>query len=242
MKCLALGILLLGLVACAENTDFPVGTQGGGPPAGQGAVPIVIVGHVCVVTDPRFLVSGCINTAATNLTVAVGTQVATITPNGSFVINAPTAITPTSTVTVSGVGVIPSTQLLAPQNQVLPSNVIVPVLREDLFARVLAANGIVLTPGSGTIVATVVRGGIPVSGVNVISTPSPAFGPFFDGTTPTAFTLNGTGAQGVALLPGFNVGTPVQLSFTDSGSTSETTVGGVQVIDGGITFVEGILP
>jgi hypothetical protein len=78
--------------------------------------------------------------------------------------------------------------------------------------------------------------------VTATSTPSPAFGPFFDGTTPTAFTLNGTGAEGVAFFAGFNSGTPVNLTFNDLATSTETTVGGVQVINGGITFVEGILP
>jgi hypothetical protein len=138
-------------------------------------------------------------------------------------------------VTVSGVGIIPSSQTLTPA-------AVVPALREELFSRVLAANGIVLTPGSGSIMATVVRNGQPVTGVTANSTPSPAFGPFFDGTTPTAFTLNGTGAEGVVFLPGFSPRTPVDLTFNDIATSTETTVGGVQVINGGITFTEGILP
>ena len=222
------------LAACTSSGgDYPIIAQGGAPPSGAGTTPLVIIGRVCVLTDPRVLTS-CIATGAQNLTVTIGNSVTTTALDGSFTINTPTSGA-TGTVTVTGVGVVPSSQVLAP-------NLLVPVVREELFSRILAANGIVLTPGSGSIVAGIERGCTPVQGATVTSTPSPAFGPFFDGTTPTAWTLDGTGAEGVAFLPGFSTGTPVNLTFNDVASSSETTVGGVGVIDGGITFVEGVLP
>jgi hypothetical protein len=229
-------VLLLALAACQNGgDDFPVVPQGGPAPGAGGGSTVVIVGRVCVLTDPRVFTS-CVDTGAQNITVTVGNQVTTTAVDGSFVVNTPTATDagPT-TITVSGVGIIPSSQTLTPA-------AVVPALREELFSRVLAANGIVLTPGSGSIMATVVRNGQPVRGVTAISTPSPAFGPFFDGTTPTAFTLNGTGAEGVVFLPGLSPTTPVDLTFNDIATATETTVGGVQVINGGITFTEGILP
>lgn len=231
-------VLLLALAAChpSDENDFPVVPQGGPAPGGAGGSTVVIVGRVCVLTDPRVFTS-CVDTGAQNITVTVGNQVTTTAVDGSFVINTPTATADAgpTTITVSGVGIIPSSQTLTPA-------AVVPALREELFSRVLAANGIVLTPGSGSIMATVVRNGQPVRGVTAISTPSPAFGPFFDGTTPTAFTLNGTGAEGVVFLPGLSPTTPVDLTFNDIATATETTVGGVQVINGGITFTEGILP
>lgn len=117
------------------------------------------------------------------------------------------------------------------------------MLSQDLFTQIAAANGINLTRMTGTssIIASVTRGGVLVSGVQVAATPAPAFGPFFDGTSPTGFTLGGTGVQGISLLSGFRNG-PVNLTFRDPAVGSETTVGGVQVIDGGVTFVEGNLP
>jgi hypothetical protein len=234
-------LAILALAACtnAQGDDFPITTQGGGTPGGGGgSSTTVIIGRVCVLTDPRSFTS-CLTTGAGNLTVTVGKTITTTATDGTFTITTPAvtidAAVPT-TITVTGVGIIPSAQTLTPA-------ALVPALREELFASVLAANGIVLTPGSGSILTTVVRNGQPVSGVTAISTPSPAFGPFFDGTTPTAFTLNGTGASGVVFFPGF---TPtsggVNLTFTDAATSTETTVGGVQVINGGITFTEGILP
>lgn len=238
MRSLAFLALVAACVAACTNggPDYPITTQSGVAPGGTGGSATVIVGRVCVLTDPRNF-SSCITIGAENLTVTIGNQVATTATDGSFVINPPTitADAGPTVVTVTGVNVIPSSQVLAP-------SVLVPVLRQDLFSRVLAANGIVLTPGSGSIMAAIVRGGQPVSGVTAVSTPSPAFGPFFDGTTPTAWTLNGTGAEGVAFFPGFTPGSPVNLTFNDVATSSETTVGGVQVINGGLTFVEGILP
>ena len=233
-------LALLVLVGCTDTgPDYPIITQGGAPPGGQGTTPTFIIGRVCVLTDPRNFAS-CITVGAGSLTVTVGNQVTTTAQDGSFTINVPTTGTGpgsafTPTITVTGVGIIPSSQTVSP-------NALVPVLREDLFSRILAANGITLTPGSGSIMAAVVRGGVPVGGVTATSTPSPAFGPFFDGTTPTAWTLDATGAQGIVFFPGFNVGGPVNLTFTDLATSTETTVGGVQVINGGLTFVEGNLP
>src|SRR5439155_23325931 len=109
----------------------------------------------------------------------------------------------------------------------------------DLFGRILTANGIVLTQGSGSIVGTVTRGGQPATGITVTATPSPAFGPFFDGSTPTAWTLDATGLRGVVLLPGITTG-PANLTFSDLASSGETLVAGVPVVEGGVTFLNDV--
>lgn len=245
MRSLAFALAVIAAGCVNSDEEYPVTTQGGQPPAGGGGSAQTITGRVCLVTDPRFLAQ-CTETGVDGLTVTLTTpttsgQVTTTTTTaatGAFVINSPAAVAATgpTTFTVTGPGIIPS-------SQVLSTNTNVPVLSQDLFTQISAANGINLTAGTGTgsIIATVTRGGVPVSGVQVAATPSPAFGPFFDGTSPTGFTLNGTGAQGVSLLSGFTVG-PVNLTFSDAAAASESTVGGVQVINGGITFVEGNLP
>lgn len=238
-----LAVLVAGCVN--DDTDFPVTTQGGPAPNGSSAGTATITGHVCVVTDPRFLTQ-CVTTNVDQLTVTLttpttsGTVTTTTTTatDGTFVIHTPvvTAATGPTVFTITGPNVVTSSQLLRP-------TVNIPVITTDLFNQIASANGIALTEttGTGSIIATVTRGGVPVSGVQVAATPTSAFGPFFDGTSPTGFTLNGTGVQGVSLLSGFHVG-PVNLTFTDPALASETTVGGVQVINGGITFVEGNLP
>jgi hypothetical protein len=241
-------VLAVGLAACVnEDTQFPIVTQGGNPGAGGGGTTTTttIAGRVCLVNDPRFLTQ-CVTTGVDGLTVTLTTPTTTspvtttttTTANGSFVITTPTTTVATAptTFTITGPTIVPSTQTLV-------TGVNIPVLSQQLFDQIALANGINLNEntGTGTIIASVNRAGTPVSGVTVVATPNPAFGPFFDGTSPTGFTLNGTGAAGVSLLSGFHSG-PVNLTFNDAGLGTETQVGGVQVVDGGITFVEGVLP
>jgi len=138
-------------------------------------------------------------------------------------------------VSVTGSGIVPATTQLN-------ANAQIPVINQALFDMMVLQTGIVTTHGSGSILATISRRGEPVANITAVATPAPAFGPFFDGTTPTGFTVNPTGAQGVVFFSGAPVNTPVSVTFTDPATQTETTVGGVQVIDGGITFVEGNLP
>ena len=206
-------------------------TAGGGVGGGSGSGSNSITGRACVLLDPRDL-GGCASSGAGGLQVALGTSTATTAPDGTFSMQAPQGTG--LSFQVSGPGVVPTSQPFAANNSI-------PVLTEDMFNQVLGANGIVLTPGSGSILASVVdRGGIPVAGATAMSTPSPAFGPFFDGTTPSAWTLNGTGERGVVLFPGVTAG-PAALTFAN-GTGGESTVDGVQVIDGGVTIVDAVLP
>lgn len=231
MKCLA--FLAFGaLAACASSgEDYPITTQGGG--GGGTSTAATIAGRVCLVNDVRNLTT-CADTGAGGLTVSIGNGTATTNANGEFVMNTPTSGN-TSLVSVTGNGILTS-------NQTLTANAQIPVIQQALFDQMMAQNGITTTAGSGSIIANVVRGGEPVSGVVATATPSPAFGPFYDGTSPTAWTLNPTGQTGVVWFPGAATTMPVNVTFTDPATQSETTVGGVQVIDGGVTFVEGVLP
>ncbi|MBV8757821.1 MAG: hypothetical protein JO257_11110 [Deltaproteobacteria bacterium] len=233
MKCLAF-FTFGALAACASSgSDYPVTTQGGAAGTSGGASTPTLAGRVCLVNDPRNL-GTCATTGAGGLTVSIGNGTATTTDNGSFVMNTPSSGN-TSRISVSGNGIIAS-------NQALTANAQIPVIQQGLFDQMMAQNGITTTAGSGSIIATVVRGGEPVSGVTATATPSPAFGPFYDGTTPTAWTLDPTGQTGVVWFPGAATNAPVNVTFTDPATQGETTVGGVQVVDGGVTFVEGVLP
>jgi hypothetical protein len=224
----------LALAACAnDGPDFPVTTQGGGGAGGGGTATPVIRGRVCLISDPRFLAT-CATTGAGGLTVTIGNGTATTIDNGTFVMNMPTSGA-TSTISATGTGIVPA---ITP----FTTTATIPVINQALFDQMVLATGITTSAGTGSILATVVRNGEPVPNVNATATPAPAFGPFFDGTTPTGFTLNPTGAQGVVFFSGAATNAPVNVTFTDSATQAETTVGGVQVIDGGITFVEGILP
>src|ERR1041385_5413432 len=216
--------------ACAGNDDgdYPIlpGSYQSPPAGGTGAR---INGRVCMLGDPRAL-GECADTGAGGLVVTLGGSTATTADNRAFVMAQP-ELPGALSFSVTGDNIISSSQVFAPTNTI-------PVLNADLFGQLLADNGITLSQGSGSIFASVLtRGGMPAQGVTAASTPSPAFGPFFDGTTPTAWTLNGTGARGVVFFPGVTLG-GTNLTFTDLATSNETTVDGVQVVDGGITFVD----
>lgn len=236
MQRLACLVLLAGCSTGAGDDAYPV------QPGGANLPPTVsdsgsLNGRACVVSDARDL-TACDPTGAGDLMVSAGGQMVTTDANGSFSIPAgafdggvPGAVT------ISGPGVVPTNMALAAGQMVS-----VPVLRADLYAQMLAANGVTLSSGSGSIIGSVVRGGNPVTGASVASTPSPAFGPLFDGSTPTSWQLNGTGARGVVWIPGLAAG-PTNVTFRDLASSGETTVNGVTVINGGITILDSaILP
>jgi hypothetical protein len=226
MKTLALLVIVAGCAASADDT--PVQPMSGPVlPVAGGSV----VGRVCVVTDARNL-GGCSSTAAQGLAVTLDGAAAMTALDGTFSLPVPSVAN--AMLGVSGPGVVPT--------QVSLSSIdAIPVIKADLFSQMMAANGIVLSSGSGSILGTVVRGGTPVSGISVTSTPSPAFGPLFDGTTPTSWQLDATGTRGVVWVPGVTAG-PVQLTFRDLATSGETTVDGVQVVDGGITIMDAVLP
>jgi hypothetical protein len=229
MKTLALAFVLVGCTSPADD-DYPVLPGGGGfgVPSNTGT----IAGRVCLImADPRALAT-CADTGAGGFTVALGGVTATTAANGAFILTPPAGSN--LMFTVNGPSIVTSTQMFSPTN-------VIPAINADLFEQVLAANGIVLSPGSGSIFSSVFARGVPAAGITAASTPSPAFGPFFDGTTPTSFTLNATGARGVVFLPGVAIG-PASVTFSDLATANETTVDGIQVVDGGITFVDAVLP
>lgn len=231
MKSLACALLF---AACASDPDtFPIQPGGGSAATGGTEQPAptttVLRGRVCLVDD--IIARECAITGAGNLTVTLGDQTVVTTDNGTFVMT-PTFGTGLS-FTVTGANIVTTSQALTPQ-------LVIPVLRQQAFDNLLTQNGITTLAGTGSIFATLVRGGQPVSGATATSTPSPAFGPFFDTTQPAPWSLNATGASGIVFFPGVVAG-PADLTFnTLTGGSA--IVGGVQVINGGITMVETILP
>ncbi len=224
-----IALFAFAVAGCASSgDDYPVLTDQGGNETNAAQV---ITSRVCVIVDPRDLVT-CSPTGAGGLVVSAGSGVAQTRGDGSFTLSSTTPFT--GSLTISGPGVVPT---LLPVSAV---HVAIPVLQADLFQEMLAAADLEVAPGTGSILATVTREGQPVSGVTVTTTPSGVAGPFFDGTTPTDFTLDGTGVRGIVWAPGIVEG-PASLTFTDIAHASETTVGGVQVVDGGLTLTDAVL-
>jgi hypothetical protein len=227
-------MLVLVVAACAPDPDYPVIAGGSGVRPGSQSTAVTI-GRVCVVTDLLSL-GTCASTGASGITVSLGSSTVTTAADGTFRITTPNTVNPM--ITVTGPGLVSSAQLLGGTSLGIVNSI--PALSSTLFEQMLAANGIGLLPGAGSIVATVLRRGVPVSGVTASSIPTSVSGPLFDGSTPTAFTINATGARGIVWFPGVPIG-PVNLRFSDLSTAGETTVAGVQVVNGGITFLDSVV-
>lgn len=222
--------------ACATDaeTELPVepGTNGSAATGGEdeaGNTGAMLRGRVCVVSD--IFANQCANSGAGGISVSLGDQTTTTADNGMFAMTPPAG---------TGLSFLISGADVVTTSQALNATMRIPVLQQAVFSRMMAENGITTTAGTGTIFASLVRGGQPVQGVGAQSTPSPAFGPFYDGTMPTPWTLDATGQRGIVWFPGVTAG-PADLSF-NTGTGGEAIVGGVQVINGGITMVETVLP
>jgi hypothetical protein len=190
-----------------------------------------------VLADPQIL-DACSIKGAGGLSVNMGAATATTTADGSFTIE-PDATTniATTPISVTGAGVVAS------QTSVRGSN-IVPVMTKDLFDQMALATGITTETDSGAIMATVdTSDGLAARGITASANPAIAAGPFFDSTGGTSpWTLDATGARGVAFFPNVSTVGPTNLTFTDPTTAGETTVDGIQVVNGGITYVDATLP
>jgi len=234
MKLSAILLLLIAGCTTADDPSYTVETPSGTGAGGStgGSTSTRIAGRVCVLADPT-LMSACAITGAGGLTVTAAGASTTTSQNGTFSLAAD-SVSPTTNLAVTGTGIVPS--------QVSVANAsIVPVMNQQLFASMVLATRITTEPQTGMIIASVVNGqGVPAAGVTATSLPVGTVGPFFDGTGATPFTLDATGARGVVMFPNVPTTGATRLSFTNSAET-ETTVDGIQVVDGGITFVDATL-
>jgi hypothetical protein len=228
-----LAMFVAGCYTSGGGDDYPV-APGTGPSPPSGTSGGMAVGRVCRAPDMRAVLDGCAASGLGGLTITLGDQTATTDDTGRFEVPIPLSSGSDLSYTVTGPGIVPTATPFSSRSTV-------PVIDANLYNQLLAANGIVLTSGSGSILSSVLRRGVPVGGVTMRSTPSPAFGPFYDGSTPSAWTLDGTGARGVIWAPGVALG-PTSLTFRDLATSTETTVDGVQVINGGVTVLDSVLP
>jgi hypothetical protein len=230
--------LLLLLVGCTD-ADGPkyevVAPSGTGTTGGGGTSTAKVTGRVCVLADPQLL-TACSISGGGGLSVTQGSATATTANDGSFSFE-PDGTSPANTpISVTGTGVVASQASAGGQN-------IVPVMSNDMYNRMVLATGITITPDSGAILANVANSaGVSATGITATSNPTGTSGPFFDGTGESPWSLDATGARGVAFFPNVTTQGPTSLTFTDPTTAGETTVDGVQVVDGGITYVDVALP
>ena len=233
MRRLAL-VFVLSAAACTDSPDdrpvAPNAAQTSGTVT-TGTGDQVLRGKVCMIVDPRFL-DACTSTNAGGLTVSAGGVTTTTASDGSFAFAMPS--TTSLIATATGPNIIASSTELT-------NLAIIPVMSGDLFAQMITNTDAMLATGTGSILATLTTpAGTPAIGVTATSAPTGSFGPFFDGTSATSFGTIGTGQRGVTWFAGVPAGA-TNLTFTNPAG-GESTVEGIQVIDGGMTFVDSQLP
>ncbi|HEY1554207.1 MAG TPA: hypothetical protein VGF94_05200 [Kofleriaceae bacterium] len=232
MKRIACVVVLVAACTSSAGSDLPaqptVTVPGTAPPPA-----VLITGRACLVAiDPRALFE-CAAAGAGGLVVALGSNSTTTLDDGSFSLQTPGGAS--GMLQISGAGIASSAQAVGAIN-------LVPAISSDLFAQMLADNEISLAPSTGSIIASVTNAeGQPIAGVTATSIPSASSGPFFDGTEPTQFGQSETGNSGIVFFPGLTTLGPTTLGLTDSAGL-ESTVDGVQVFDGGITYVAAPIP
>lgn len=235
MKCFAYS-LMLALTACAGETnddDYPVepgGQDPGTTSTSGGATGSTLSGRICV-SESITNLGTCRRSVLEGFTVKLGNNTAMTDDLGNYRIDVPS--TTPSAFTVTGPGAVTTT---SPYN---PSLTSLPVIDADVYARTMASNGVFASEGTGAILGRITQNGSPLSDVTVTSTPAGSFQPFYDvdGTGPLG--TNATGARGVFWIPGLTSGA-TGLTFGTAGG-GETTVAGVQVVNGGVTILDSTI-
>lgn len=245
--------VLVLLAACgSKSDDFPVGGGGGRGSSGGGghgadsatdgpmdAVLAIdanmFMGRVCLVSDARKLTNpaNCSATDAGGLTIRLGNQSTTTAADGSFSIVGDPAATPIWR--VSGAAVVSSYAPLG--------NYYVPALTQAGYTTLTSQNSVTTVPGQGDVMVLELHNGMGNAGVTAISntTPAPLYSTFYSTTLGTGWAQGGaTDAQGMAWLPGINVGT-TQITST-SAAMVDLVNQNVPVYDGGVTFIQVVFP
>jgi hypothetical protein len=230
---------LLLVAACKQDPDKLPIIPGGGGPGGNGNAPDAAVdgsdggafdGRVCLASDPRDLFN-CAAMGAGNVTVTLGSATAITADDGSFSI-----MPPASTNLewhASGTAIVTSVMAFGTLAKI-------PALSLNTFNDLLDSNGVLQNTGQGSIMITLVHGGVSVVGATVAATPPSSFDVFYDAGTATTWGTTATGAHGVAWIASEPVGA-VDLTVTPSAG-SASIVPAVPVEDGAITFVTAEVP
>ena len=228
-------VIALVLVAgCrSESDEFAVSPGGGGggigmggsdePDAGIDGNGAGIVGRVCVLSDLR-QPSVCNPTGAGDIVVTLGTRIATTAEDGAFVIQTPTG----SNLVWHAVG-----PQIVTSAQPFSTSTLVPAMPVDGYNDLLDANGILLSPGQGSIVAQVIQATNPVVDATATVSPLAQFPLLYDGASATTWDPNATGTLGVVWITGAAIGPTTVRVTPPVGSAVSTTL---LVEDQAITF------
>lgn len=245
-------VFLLLLAACTNRDlgDYPSRPGGGGPvtqapggatdggvtDGGDGDAGVLITGRVCIVTDLRTptVCDGRSIADASKVTVVLGTRSPTAAPtkSGDFTIFAQLG---TDLVwRVSGNGFITSVMPFGTDN-------IIPIVRDGDYLALASGNGTTLPQeGLGSVVARVVNGLAPASGVvatTTLTSSGVAVGALYDTSNADIWGQNAsTQTNGIVWFPGVDVTTTGTITLAPPAPAKSVPIQ-VSVEENSITFV-----
>ncbi len=204
-------LVAIALIAACSNeeagVDFPiepgggVGVGGSSRPdaavdaaGGDGDSSTTITGRVCMLVEDLRTLTNCATTGADNLTVTLGTSVATTAADGTFTITRP-AVTAGLSWQVTGQAIVSSRVAFG-------STTTLPAFGEAAYATMVADNNVVSSELTARMVVRVRQAGAPVVGATVATVPDPESLIYYDGNDDSTWeTVGGTGNSGVAWIP-----------------------------------------
>lgn len=237
-----------GCPSAGDGDDYPIGgggTSGGtsgprsdggtGGDGGTDAQP-AIRGRVCLVSDLRRLTGelpgDCAATGAGGLRVALGGAATTLTgPDGSFTIPAQDGTNLAWRVT--------GPQLIT---SIVPvsASALLPAISDGVYNDLKSGSGVIVSPGEGTVIARLLRGGAAVTGATAQIVGGESLQTLYDGTTATSWSPISTGGLGVAWLPDNAAGArTLRIAY---GSPPASLQVPVAIADQAITFIAIALP
>ncbi|MFT3695972.1 MAG: hypothetical protein QM831_22740 [Kofleriaceae bacterium] len=116
-------------------------------------------------------------------------------------------------------------------------------MSNDMFNSMVLATGITTEPDTGVILASIEsQQNASLEGITATSNPAATAGVFYDTATGTSqWGTNATGTRGIVMVPNVATSGPTSLTFATAAG-GETTVDGIQVVNGGVTFADATLP
>ena len=229
--------ILIALAACKQGAgdDYPINPggddngnfhpQADAPAADQalGDGSGMLTGRVCVLADLR-QPTMCAGTGAGNITVTLGTAMATTADDGMFSLVSPGGTN--LSWTIVGADVVTSVVPLSTSN-------ILPAITATYYDDMLTANGVIINSGEGSLVLFVrdATGALP--GAAVTLTPTATFLPMHDTSNKSVWSQGNTGPAGVSWTPGATAGSVSVRVSPPAGTAQQVSL---PIVDGAITY------
>lgn len=198
-------LVAIALIAACSNeeagVDFPIQPGGGVGVGGSSRVDAAIdgndanetiAGRVCLLVANLHALTDCAATGAENLTVTLGTAMATTAADGSFTIMRPADTTGLSW-SVTGTQIVASSIAFA-------ATTTIPAFDAAAYQQMVSAND--ASASDGAMVVRITKAGARVMGATVAIAPTPQSEIYYDSGDDLNWTIGGsTGEDGVAWIP-----------------------------------------